>query len=194
MSLDLLSATQEVFQTQGWRIYGKDALTRAGFDFDLAAESESALVFARIVTGFQLGEVANKLAGEIASITLSGPARAKAWESYLLLFVSEGYLQNIETVQRIEYDFTFCRKVVVDVAEITQSKDSQKKLMSDLAFLFPLSVAVTDTMVDVRQMLGQRLHQAGVPGDVAADLVTHFDDENCGCVVRVNSSNQADIE
>src|SRR5918992_501906 len=93
---------KEFFLSRGWQIEDA-ALQRAGYSFDFVAESNLAAVFMKSVSPpSNLGEVANQLTGEVASIINALGRDAKAWEAYLVLVTSEGLMPTPEEKQRIE--------------------------------------------------------------------------------------------
>lgn len=191
--ISLEQGLQDLFTADGWRVYDQGDLRAANLSFEFAAESDNAVVFARTVSGLEIGEFSNRLAGEIASLTLSGYAPLKAWEAYLLLFVSEGYTENVEVAQQIQYDFTFCRRVVLDLQEIQLAPEPDRKLRSDLAFLFPLGVAEKQEVVEVRELLVKKLAASGIDSGLARDLVAGFDETDCKCVERLASASDPNL-
>jgi hypothetical protein len=190
--VDLISEAKEIFRQQGWRVHDAAAFAAVGLDFDLAAESKASLVFLKVTSGAQLGEVANRLAGEIAAITLSRDSGAKAWEAYLILLVSEAYEEHLADVQALQYDFSFCRRVVLDLSEILDADDPEERLLANLAFLFPLGMPTAPSITDIRDQLATHLAGRGILPELAQDLVTHFDDAKCGCIRRIAQHSEDD--
>src|SRR5688500_1772445 len=97
---------RDVFVSAGWRVEQSN-LAEAGLSFDLVAESESTVAFVKVLSGpSRLGEMANQLTGEVAACMGSLGRHAKAWEAYLLLVLTRGYVEALDEVQRVQYDLT----------------------------------------------------------------------------------------
>jgi hypothetical protein len=177
----------------GWTTRREADIAKAHLNFDLIAESETAIVFFDGVSGAELRHRADSLAGAVASVTLQQGAGVKAWEAYLVLLVEDDYAGADRAAQLVQRDLDYCRKIILDGAGIAAADDPRSAMEAALSFLFPLDVASAPTVEDVRQYLIQLIDERGVDHGLAAELVTSFDSEPaCMCWERVKQFESAE--
>jgi hypothetical protein len=184
---ELIDLAESVMATHGWTTRREPEVARAHLHFDLIAENEVAIVFFDSVPGSALRDRAEALSAAVAAVTLQESAGVKAWEAYLVLVVSEGYIAADADAQAVQRDLSYCRKVVIDGEGIAAAIDSRRQMEAALSFLFPLDVASVPRVDDVRQHLIQFISEKGYDRALVTALVNAFDTEaDCRCWGRIN--------
>ena len=170
----------------GWQTERQPDVGKAHLEFDLVAESETAIVFFDSVRGQDLRQRADALSGAVVAVTLQRDAGVKAWEAYLVLVVSDDYVAADTAAQAVQRDLNYCRKIIIDGAGIAAAADLRATMEAALSFLFPLDVASAPTLEDVRQHLIQLISEQGYDEALVGELVTAFDTEtDCKCWERI---------
>jgi len=182
----LLDLAAEVMQGHGWNTRLRPDLAHAHLDFELVAESETAIAFFSVVSGHGLRHRADSLAGGIGAVTLQRDAGVKAWEAYLVLIIEDDYPAADAVAQQVQRNLDYCRKIVIDGAGIAAADNPRVDMERALSFLFPLDVALVPTVEDVREYLVELISERGFDKILVAELVTAFDREaDCKCWERV---------
>lgn len=175
---------EKVFVERGWSVEGHESLEAAGLGFDIIAESDSAVVFAKALAATDVSASIDELSSQVASMTLA-EVSAKSWEAYLLLAVSGMNEVDAQGVQEVQHDLNYCRKIVIDIDDTLSSEDPVATLRERLSFLFPLDFMEGGYLSDVRAMLVETLASRGVSQELARDLVREFDAPDCRCLARL---------
>ncbi len=172
-----------ILQAHGW-----SCTPRARFGdwtFDLAAESDSVVVFAMLTSAATFTETAAEATAEIAAVMAQHPTADKSWEAYLLLLSSGAAFEVERDAQRLQHNLDYCRKVLIDATRIMASPDPVSAAEEAVAFLFPVKITETVAPIDVSAELVAELTREGLDPDMVRALVTSFDEPDCRCVERV---------
>ena len=182
----LTELAADVMTAHGWSTRRQSELTDGNIGFDLVAENDAAIAFFSLVDAQSLRARADTLAGAIGAITLRRDAGVKAWEAYLLLLVEDDYALADAAAQQIQRDLSYCRKIVLDGAGIAASNNPPAAMERALSFLFPLDVAVSPAVDDVRGHLVDLIAEKGFDKSLVAELVAAFNSgTDCKCWERI---------
>ena len=181
----VLAAIATAFGRKGWSSITGDGLTDSGFEFDAAFESPTAIVFCEELAVERLTAKVASLSEQVAAVTQRSAAGSKAWEGYLLLLCHGDLLQHEREVQSVQYDLSYCRKIVIPADQIEFADDPVSAAEEALAFLFPLELGSAGPAFDVRSALVDHLATTGISRELAADLVDNFDESACKCTQRL---------
>ncbi len=184
--MDVIELAEAVLVDHGWTTHREAEMSSAGFDFDLVAESETAIVFLEAVAAASLRRRAETLSAAVAAVTLQREAGVKAWEAYLVLIVTDGYADIDSDAQRVQRNLDYCRKVVLDGCRIATTTYPYGAMEDSLSFLFPLEMNSAPTVENVRSRLIELVVEQGHDASLVESLVTAFDAEpDCKCLARV---------
>lgn len=182
-----LSAVAHVLRDKGWFVTDAVDIRRQGLSFEFIAENEAAVVFGASAEVETLKESARRLVAEVAAVTQRRSVGVKAWEAYLLLACTGDLLAHENTVQSVQHDLVYCRKIILPVDEVEASPDAHAAAQRLVAFLLPLRLTDSVFFTDVRRALAERLEANGIARGLAAELVGQFDESSCGCGERMKA-------
>jgi hypothetical protein len=182
-----LSAVANVLRDNGWSVRDAVDIRKQGLSFEFIAENEAAVVFGAPAEVETLEETARRLVAEVAAVTQRRSVGVKAWEAYLLLACTGDLLARENTVQSVQHDLAYCRKIVLSAGEIEAASDPHSAAQRLVAFLLPLRLTNRVFFTDVRRGLAERLDANGIDRRLAAELVGHFDESSCGCGERMKA-------
>ncbi len=173
-----------LFKEHGWAVATRERLAEAGLDFDLMAESDTVVAFARALPVDSVATSVDGLSAQLATLTLSR-VDAKSWEAYLLLLVGGIHDSDVAALQETQRDLNYCRKVIVSTDQIVSSEQPLEALRRALSLFFPLDVFDGTLLPDVRALLVDELIRRRIRPTVARSLVSAFDTPECGCLERI---------
>jgi hypothetical protein len=182
---NLGSAIVSVLDENGWTVTPGDEIEAMGLSFDFICESQAAVVFGKGVLADQLEARTRLLSAEVASVTQRRSVGFKTWEGYLLLLVTGDITEHERAIQSVQHDLAYCRKIVIPDVEASQESDLNAIAERFVAFLLPLRTVGQVQYADVRQALAERLEANSIDGELARDLVGHFDEKSCRCGERL---------
>lgn len=185
--MNLIDQAEAVLLGHGWTTHREAEMSSAGFEFDLVAENETAIVFLETVAASALQRKAETLSAAVATVTLQRAAGVKAWEAYLVLIVTDRYEEVDHEAQRLQRNLDYCRKVVLDGSRIAATVDHAAAMEAALAFLFPLELEAAPGVENVRSRLIELLVGRGFDAALVDSLVNEFDSEpKCTCLAQVS--------
>lgn len=185
MPNEIASLLSRALEARGWDIRTEEELKTAKLTFDFVAESDFAVVFCKVLPGTELSESVPGLVAQVAAITQRFRNSSKAWEAYLLLPVLSNRVELFDVAQQIQYDLSYCRKVVLDGEVLIGSANPEEEANRALAFLFPMHIASEEAPLNVKDALIEHLVSGGTSRELASELVTNFDESDCRCEDRV---------